>query len=126
MNFLNIEGLKKSYNGCSVLNNINIEINKGEFVTLLGPSGCGKSTLLKCIAGLTDIDDGKIYIDGKLINKLKPNKRDISMVFQSYALFPNMTAKENIEFGLKMKKIPKNEMKKKSGGSNKSGRFKWI
>jgi len=113
MNFLNIMALKKSYNRRNVLNNINIEIKKGEFVTLLGPSGCGKSTLLKCIAGLTDIDDGEIYIDGKLINKLKPNKRDISMVFQSYALFPNMTAKENIEFGLKMKKVPNSEMRKR-------------
>lgn len=113
MDYLEIKGLFKSYNNDIVLNNININIKKGEFVTLLGPSGCGKSTLLRCISGLTDVDKGEIYVDGKLINNLNPNKRNISMVFQSYALFPNMTVMSNIEFGLKMKKLPLKEIKKK-------------
>ena len=73
-------------------------------MTLLGPSGCGKSTLLRCLAGLNSIDGGKIFVNGKDITDIEPRNRDIGMVFQNYALFPNMTVWENIEFGLKIKK----------------------
>lgn len=112
MNFVEVKGLGKSYNNTKVIENMNFTIKKGEFITLLGPSGCGKSTLLRCIAGLESIDKGDIYIEDKEISKLSPKDRDISMVFQAYALFPNMTVRENIGFGLKMKKITKEITKK--------------
>lgn len=112
MNFVEVKGLGKSYKNAKVIENMNFNIKKGEFITLLGPSGCGKSTLLRCIAGLESIDEGDIYIEDKEISKLSPKDRDISMVFQAYALFPNMTVRENIGFGLKMKKISKEIIKK--------------
>lgn len=84
---------------------INCQIQRGEFVTLLGPSGCGKSTLLRCIAGLTAVDSGKILLDGNDLVPLSPQKRGIGMVFQSYALFPNMTVEQNVAFGLRMQKV---------------------
>lgn len=84
----------------------NMEIEDGEFIVFVGPSGCGKSTTLRMIAGLEEISDGELYIDGKLVNDVDPKSRDIAMVFQSYALYPHMTAYQNIAFGLKMKKIP--------------------
>nr|BFE95074.1 hypothetical protein GCM10020185_56100 [Pseudomonas brassicacearum subsp. brassicacearum] len=87
-----------------MFSDINCEIRKGEFVTLLGPSGCGKSTLLRCIAGLTAVDAGQIILDGQDIVPLSPQKRGIGMVFQSYALFPNMTVEQNVAFGLRMQK----------------------
>ena len=86
------------------LKKLNLNIEEGEFITLLGPSGCGKSTLLRCIAGLNSIDRGEIFIDEKDMTNVIPKDRNIGMVFQNYALFPNMTVWENIEFGLKMKK----------------------
>uniref|UniRef100_UPI00398C28FE ABC transporter ATP-binding protein n=1 Tax=Metapseudomonas otitidis TaxID=319939 RepID=UPI00398C28FE len=88
---------------------IDCEIGKGEFVTLLGPSGCGKSTLLRCIAGLTEVDGGQILLDGQDLVPLSPQKRGIGMVFQSYALFPNMTAAQNVAFGLRMQKVGKDD-----------------
>ncbi len=88
-----------------MFSDINCEIGKGEFVTLLGPSGCGKSTLLRCIAGLTAVDAGQIILDGQDIVPLSPQKRGIGMVFQSYALFPNMTVEQNVAFGLRMQKV---------------------
>lgn len=87
-----------------MFSDINCEIAKGEFVTLLGPSGCGKSTLLRCIAGLTSVDSGQILLDGQDIVPLSPQKRHIGMVFQSYALFPNMTVEQNVAFGLRMQR----------------------
>ena len=84
----------------------NMEIEDGEFIVFVGPSGCGKSTTLRMIAGLEEISDGELYIDGKLVNDVDPKSRDIAMVFQSYALYPHMTAYQNIAFGLKMKKVP--------------------
>jgi putative spermidine/putrescine transport system ATP-binding protein len=84
-------------------------INKGEFVTLLGPSGCGKSTLLRCIAGLTTVTSGKIFLDGKDLVPVAPQKRGIGMVFQSYALFPNMNVEQNVAFGLRMQKVSREE-----------------
>lgn len=104
MKFVEIKNLVKTFGEVQVLKNINISIEEGEFVTLLGPSGCGKSTLLRCLAGLNSIDSGTILINGKDITDVEPRNRGIGMVFQNYALFPNMTVWENIEFGLKIKK----------------------
>lgn len=112
MSFLSIDNLDKSFGKNKVLSNVNIKIEEGELITLLGPSGCGKSTLLRAIAGLSDVDKGNINLKDKNITKLAPKDRDISMVFQSYALFPNMTAKDNISFGLRMKKLPADEIEK--------------
>jgi putative spermidine/putrescine transport system ATP-binding protein len=107
MSFLTIEKIKKSFNNDTVLHHLNLSIKEGEFVTLLGPSGCGKSTLLRTIAGLIQPEEGIIQIDGKNVTNVKPKDRQVGMVFQSYALFPNMTVQENITFGLKMKKLDK-------------------
>lgn len=98
-----VQNLAKSFGDTKVFENINFTIEKGEFITLLGPSGCGKSTLLRCIAGLNSVTSGGIMVEGQDITDLLPQKRGIGMVFQSYALFPNMTAKENIAFGLKIR-----------------------
>ena len=108
-----IKNLEKSFGDNKVINNFNIEINDGEFIVLVGPSGCGKSTLLRMFSGLENIDQGEIFLDTKLINNLIPSKREIAMVFQSYALYPHMNVFENMSFGLKMEKISKSEIKKK-------------
>ena len=113
MSFVSVEHLQKTYSGTPVFSDINFTISKGEFVTLLGPSGCGKSTLLRCIAGLTPVDDGKILLDGQDIVPLNPQKRGIGMVFQSYALFPNMTVEQNVAFGLRMQKVNANDSQKR-------------
>ena len=105
MSFVSVENLSKSYAGTAVFSDIECRIEKGEFVTLLGPSGCGKSTLLRCIAGLTAVDGGRILLDGQDLVPLTPQKRNIGMVFQSYALFPNMTVEQNVAFGLRMQKV---------------------
>ncbi|AVB13976.1 MULTISPECIES: ABC transporter ATP-binding protein [Pseudomonas syringae group] len=105
MSFVSIENLQKSYASTSVVSDINCSITKGEFVTLLGPSGCGKSTLLRCIAGLTPVNSGRILLDGTDLVPLTPQKRNIGMVFQSYALFPNMTVEQNVAFGLRIQKV---------------------
>ncbi|WP_148933076.1 ABC transporter ATP-binding protein [Paenibacillus methanolicus] len=102
MSFVRIGNVRKAYQQQPVLNRVHIEIGEGELVTLLGPSGCGKSTLLRAIAGLTSIDEGSIEIGGRDVTALPPKARQVGMVFQSYALFPNMTVFENIAFGLKM------------------------
>ncbi|BBT17887.1 MULTISPECIES: ABC transporter ATP-binding protein [Pseudomonadaceae] len=109
MSFLSIRGLHKRYGQTTIFTDIDCEIGKGEFVTLLGPSGCGKSTLLRCIAGLTEVDGGQILLDGQDLVPLSPQKRGIGMVFQSYALFPNMTAAQNVAFGLRMQKVGKDD-----------------
>ena len=108
-----IKNLKKSFSDNKVIDNFNIDIKDGEFIVLVGPSGCGKSTLLRMISGLESIDQGEIFLDSKLINNLIPSKRKIAMVFQSYALYPHMNVFENMSFGLKMEKIPKNEINQK-------------
>jgi len=113
MNYVTIKGLSKSFKGKKIIDNLNFIIGKGEFITLLGPSGCGKSTLLRCIAGLEQIDGGEIYIDGKEVSRVGPKSRGIGMVFQSYALFPNMTVRENIGFGLKMKRLNESLLREK-------------
>ncbi|MEO4047724.1 ABC transporter ATP-binding protein [Pseudomonas sp. CAU 1711] len=110
MSYLSIRNLHKSYGSTSIFSDIDCEIEQGEFVTLLGPSGCGKSTLLRCIAGLTEVDGGQILLDGQDLVPLAPQKRGIGMVFQSYALFPNMTVAQNVAFGLRMQKVAKAEI----------------
>lgn len=113
MAYLKIENVQKFYGDYSVLNNISFEAKKGEFVTLLGPSGCGKSTLLRAISGLSSLDSGNIILDGVDITHLAPKSRNISMVFQNYALFPNMSVFENVAFGLKMQKVSKQEIEQR-------------
>ncbi|MDD2162373.1 ABC transporter ATP-binding protein [Pseudomonas sp. MIL19] len=109
MSYLSIQGLHKSYGATSIFSDINCEIAKGEFITLLGPSGCGKSTLLRCVAGLTGVNGGQILLDGEDLVPVAPQKRGIGMVFQSYALFPNMTVQQNVAFGLRMQKVKGSE-----------------
>ena len=104
MSFVSVEQLDKSYGATSIFRDIDFAAARGEFVTLLGPGGCGKSTLLRCIAGLTGVDSGRILIDGEDVVPLPPQKRGIAMVFQSYALFPNMTVQQNVAFGLRMRR----------------------
>ncbi|MGN1192748.1 MAG: ABC transporter ATP-binding protein [Dorea sp.] len=113
MAYIEFKNIDKFYGENQVLKNVNLEIEKGQFVTLLGPSGCGKSTLLRCLSGLEEISAGQIMMDGKDITNLEPKDRNIGMVFQHYSLFPNMTVEENIGFGLKMKKRPKEEIAQK-------------
>ena len=109
-----LKNIKKSYdNNKVVINNVNLEIKDKEFVVLVGSSGCGKSTLLRMIAGLENITEGEIFIGDKKVNDVPPKDRDIAFVFQSYALYPHMTVRENIAFGLKMRKVPKAEIEKK-------------
>ena len=108
-----IKNLEKTFGDNKVINNFNIDINDGEFIVLVGPSGCGKSTLLRMISGLESINQGEIFLDEKLINNLLPSKREIAMVFQSYALYPHMSVFENMSFGLKMEKINKDEINQK-------------
>ena len=110
---IELKNIEKSFGTNKVINRFDIKINDGEFIVLVGPSGCGKSTLLRMISGLESVDVGEIYLDNKLINNLIPSKREIAMVFQSYALYPHMDVFENMAFGLKMEKIPKNEISQK-------------
>ena len=113
MAFLKFEDIDKSFGNNNVISKFNLEVEKGKFIVLLGPSGCGKSTLLRMIAGLEKIDNGKIVLENNLLNDLLPSKRQIAMVFQSYALYPHMNVFENISFGLKSEKISKDEIKHK-------------
>lgn len=113
MSYLEIKNVDKYYGKFHALKNINLNIEKGEFISFLGPSGCGKTTLLRVISGLEELNSGKIFLKGKDISKLHPSKRNFSIVFQSYALFPNMTVWENIAYGLENKKMPKDQIKKK-------------
>ena len=113
MSSIKIVNLNKSFNNKAVLNNINLEVKEGEIISLLGPSGCGKSTTLKIIAGILDFDKGDILFNDKSIKNTNTKNRNVGIVFQEYLLFPHMTVYENIEFGLKMKKIKKNDRDKK-------------
>ena len=108
---LQITGMEKKYKNGDGVENINIDVYEGEFVTMLGPSGCGKSTILRTLGGFLDIDKGDILIDGESVKDLPPEKRPTAMVFQSYNLWPHMTVYENLAFGLEIKKVPKNEIK---------------
>jgi len=112
MAFLEIAGLRKRFGSLDILKGIDLDLDKGGFLVLVGPSGCGKSTLLNTIAGLETITAGEIRVEGRTINELHPSKRDIAMVFQSYALYPNMTVAGNIGFGMEMRGVPKEEREK--------------
>ena len=105
--------VSKRYGTTSVIQDLNLEIHDHEFMVLVGPSGCGKSTALRMIAGLEDITNGTISIGGRIVNNLAPKDRDIAMVFQSYALYPHMTVAENLEFGLKMRGIKGDDMRRR-------------
>ncbi len=104
---LRLENLTKQFGTLTAVDHVNLEIEEGEFVCFLGPSGCGKTTILRMITGFETVTEGKLMFDGKVINNLIPQKREFGIVFQSYALFPNMTVEENIAFGLKVRKMPK-------------------
>ncbi len=111
MSYVTAQQLSKSFADNTVFEDIHFTIEKGEFITLLGPSGCGKSTLLRSLAGLNPVDSGQIWVDGEEITHQAPQQRGIGMVFQSYALFPNMTVEANIAFGLKMKGLSSSAIK---------------
>ena len=113
MSYITFDHINKHFGSNHVLKNIYLEIEKGDFVTLLGPSGCGKSTLLRCLAGLESISDGRILLDGEDITNKDPKDRNVGMIFQQYSLFPNMNVFQNIAFGLKLKKYPKNKIEAK-------------
>ena len=110
---LNLTDVRKSFGATDVIKGVDIEIEDGEFVVFVGPSGCGKSTLLRMISGLEDITSGKLEIDGKVVNDLPPKDRGIAMVFQTYAIFPHMTVRENVAFGLTINKVDKATKEKK-------------
>ena len=111
---IKLKDIRKTYeDGVTVIDKMNLEINDKEFIILVGPSGCGKSTTLRMIAGLEEISGGELYIGDKVVNKVSPKDRDIAMVFQSYALYPHMNVYKNMAFGLKNRKVPKDEIDKK-------------
>lgn len=111
---LSLKGIQKIYpNGFHAVKDFNLDIEDKEFIIFVGPSGCGKSTTLRMIAGLEDISGGTLEIDGKVMNDVEPKDRDIAMVFQNYALYPHMTVYDNMAFGLKLRKVPKDEIDKK-------------
>ena len=114
MSSLSLKNICKKYpNGFEAVKDFNLEIEDKEFIIFVGPSGCGKSTTLRMVAGLEDISSGELYIDGKLVNDVEPKDRDIAMVFQNYALYPHMSVYDNMAFGLKLRKVPKDEIDKK-------------
>ncbi len=108
-----LQGVTKRFGDTIAVNNVDLQVADGEFMVLLGPSGCGKSTTMRLIAGLEDPDEGEIYIGNRLVNEIEPSKRNIAMVFQSYALYPHMTVYKNIAFPLKMRGVPKDEIDRK-------------
>jgi multiple sugar transport system ATP-binding protein len=112
-NSIEVKDLTLNFGNVSVLKKMSLDVAEGEFIVLLGPSGCGKSTLLNCLAGLLDITDGQIWIKGKNVTWAEPSDRGIGMVFQSYALYPQMTVRGNLSFGLKNAKMPKDEIDKR-------------
>jgi len=108
---LQLTGIKKKFGNIDVLNGLNLHVGRGEFFTLLGSSGCGKTTTIRIIAGLEKADSGQVFIDGKDVTALDPDKRGVNMVFQNYALFPHMNVEQNIGYSLKLKGLPKKEIK---------------
>ena len=110
---ITLQSVTKAYGSQSVLNDVNLDIADGEFLTLVGPSGCGKSTTLRIIAGLEKQSTGDVFIDGNIVNETRPSQRDLAMVFQSYALYPTMTVEKNITFGMKVRGISEEIQKKK-------------
>ncbi|MBQ4307356.1 MAG: ATP-binding cassette domain-containing protein, partial [Lachnospiraceae bacterium] len=113
MSSLSLENVTKVYpNGFKAVQDFNLDIADKEFIIFVGPSGCGKSTTLRMIAGLEDISSGTLKIDGKVMNDVEPKDRDIAMVFQNYALYPHMSVYDNMAFGLKLRKVPKDQIDK--------------
>jgi putative spermidine/putrescine transport system ATP-binding protein len=113
MSYIKFDGVNKYFGQNHVLRDISLDVEYGEFVTLLGPSGCGKSTLLRCLAGLETVSGGSIFLDGKDITDVSPKNRNIGMVFQQYSLFPNLTIAKNVAFGLTMQRMPKQKINNK-------------
>lgn len=112
---LEIRDLKKSFEGTQVLNGISFGVHAGEFITILGPSGCGKTTTIRIIAGLTEADGGQVFLEDEDVSMREPNERSVNTVFQNYALFPHMNVETNIAYGLRIKNVPKAEIKKRVG-----------
>lgn len=112
MSTLELSQIRKSYGATEIIHGVDLDINEGEFVVFVGPSGCGKSTMLRMIAGLEPITCGQLLINGQLANEMAPVDRGVAMVFQSYALYPNMTVRKNLSFGLEQIKLPKTEIKR--------------
>ena len=110
-----VSNVRKSFGSSEVIHGISIDVEDGEFVILVGPSGCGKSTLLRMIAGLESISSGELRIDGRIVNNVPPKERDIAMVFQNYALYPQMTVGKNMSFSLELARRPKEEIAEKVG-----------
>ncbi|HSB66766.1 MAG TPA: ATP-binding cassette domain-containing protein, partial [Anaerolineales bacterium] len=109
------ENVVKKFGDVIAVNNLNIDVADKEFLVLVGPSGCGKTTALRCLAGLEEITDGTIKIGERVVNDIAPKDRDIAMVFQSYALYPHLSVYDNMAFGLKLRKVPKDEIKRRVG-----------
>ena len=107
------ENVVKKYGDVTAVNNLNIDVADKEFLVLVGPSGCGKTTALRCLAGLEEITSGEIKIGERVVNDIAPKDRDIAMVFQSYALYPHLSVYDNMAFGLKLRKVPKEEIKRR-------------
>lgn len=106
-----LRSLRKAYGDNTIINNFNLTINNGEFITILGPSGCGKTTVLRLIAGFEEANGGQIILDGEDVTNIPAEQRHVNTVFQSYALFPHMTIFDNVAFGLRMQKVPESEIK---------------
>ena len=107
---LSVKGLKKSFGDHVVLKGVSFDVKSGDFLSLLGPSGCGKTTILRIICGLETADEGEVLVDGADVTKVRPEKRNIGLVFQNYALFPSMNVAKNVGYGLKMHKVPQPEI----------------
>ena len=106
---IQVNNVTKAYGSNIVIHGLSVDIRPGEFFTLLGPSGCGKTTLLRMIIGFNSIEGGEILVDGKVINNIPTNRRNMGMVFQNYAVFPHMSVRDNVAYGLKTRRIPKTE-----------------
>ena len=113
MHALELKNITKKFGNNTILNNVSLTVEPGEFLVLVGPSGCGKSTLLRIISGLESVTSGEVLINGKNATKTEPQNRDIAMVFQSYALYPHMNVYENMAFSLKIQKLSDNEIKRR-------------
>src|SRR5512146_2789022 len=113
MTFLKLEGIEKYFGRTTAVEGIDLSVDQGEFISLLGPSGCGKTTILRMIAGFEQVTEGQIYLAGQDITKIPANRRDMGMVFQSYSLFPHMTAAENVAFGLQLKRMSRMQQRQR-------------
>ncbi|MEM3572014.1 MAG: ABC transporter ATP-binding protein, partial [Candidatus Bathyarchaeia archaeon] len=113
MPHVKLRNVVKQFDKVIVVDHISFDVERGDFFTMLGPSGCGKTTTLRMISGFYEPDEGEIYINDKIVNHIPPEKRNCGFVFQSYALFPHMTVFDNVAYGLKIRKIPKDEIKKR-------------